>query len=98
MQSKNSLAITCLHQRTHPIPVPETHNIARMAQNKRPRVAASTSGRATSPLELLDQRLDAFDGRSGPSSLGDQDFALLVDGKDAALGALGLLLEADGGD
>ena len=49
-------------------------------------------------LELLDQRLDAVDRGRGAAGLGDEDLAGLVDDEDAALGALGLLAQANGGD
>lgn len=46
----------------------------------------------------VDQLLDDFDGSSGTTGLSCQDLAVLVDDKDAPGGALGRLLEANGGD
>lgn len=45
-----------------------------------------------------DDLLDGINSSSRATGLGEDDLAGLVDNKDAALGALGRLLEADGGD
>lgn len=54
--------------------------------------------RLLADAELFDQLLHGREGAGGAAGLGEQDLAVLAHDEDAALGALGRLLEADGAD